>query len=1207
MIDPKQLLTDLQKLLKRLEPDIRNRFESNPGIDARLRGEYDKAKSANRTAQAYEIWRDDYITQVAVAWILGCVFVRFLEDNGLIDTAWLAGPNDRLQLARDQHTLYFQGNPTHSDREYLEHVFREVANLPSMRELLDGSHNPISKFGPTGDGAHELLDFWQKVDPSTGAIIHDFTDSDGSTRFLGDLYQDLSESTRKRYALLQTPEFVEEFILDRTLAPAIEEFGYAKVKLIDPTCGSGHFLLGGFNRLYQIWARHEPGLNLRELAQRALDAVFGVDLNPNVVAIARFRLLIAALRACGIRHLKSAPGFNINLVAGDSLLHGPRLGSELDRVAYLESMDPLQHVYETEDAGELRRILGQQYHAVVGNPPYITVSDSALNGEYRKRFASCHRQYSLAVPFMERFFHLALSNGGYVGMITANSFMKREFGKKLVESYIPRWDLTHVIDTAGAYIPGHGTPTVILFGRHRKPVRDSIRAVMGIRGEPQTPQDPAHGLVWSAIQAQVDHPGSESRFVSVTDTPRASFHRHPWSIGGGGAAELKGRIDAGAAGHLNEIIAEIGRTTHTGEDDAFYFPEWSARTHNLNDWCVPLVLGEDVRDYCISPTFVSLFPYDKSTGEPVSEFSAVMHRHLWRVRSNLANRRDYGQSITERGLRWFDHSMFFKHRYRTPLSIAFAFVATHNHFVLDRGGKVFNRSAPVIKLPPEATEDDYHALIGLLNSSTACFWMKQVFYPKGGDHVGTEGARIRRTFWDERFEHDGTKLEQFPLCQERPPVLAKVLGGLAAELSRTLPAALSREQTPSLSGFGKAKTRSTDLIERMIALQEELDWQCYRLYGLTDEDLTMVSQAPPPIRRGERAFEISMARKMADGELETTWFVRHGSTPITELPPHWPADYRALVERRISVIESDRDIALIEQPEYKRRWNPEPCWAELESRALRGWLLDRMQEARYWSQIELTSCAKLADCLNNDVEFRQVAELYRGRSDFDLTALIVELIETESVPLLAAARLGDSGLRKHAVWERTWDLQRHEDAVDANVQADQQIPDILKGETTRKRKAAEVGDIHVPPKYDSKDFQEQSYWLLRGKLDVPKERFTSFPFCERDVDQTPVIGWAGWDHLQQAQAIASYYERVKNHEGWTPERRTPLLTGILELIPWLKQWHNDIHREYRERMGDFFQQFVEDEARAMEMTLDQIRQWTPPVQSRTRGRKKRNT
>ena len=396
------------------------------------------------------------------------------------------------------------------------------------------------------------------------------------------------------------------------------------------------------------------------------------------------------------------------------------------------------------------------------------------------------------------------------------------------------------------------------------------------------------------------------------------------------------------------------------------------------------------------------------------------------------------------------------------------------------------------------------------------------------------------------------------------------------------------------------------LSQKMVAVQEELDWRCYRLYGLIEDDLSMPDNQPPPIQIGERAFEILMARRMASGDLETTWFGRHGATPITEVPAHWPDGYRALVQRRISIIESDRDVALIEQPECKRRWNAEP-WDDQESRALRGWLLQRMEEARYWPENDLTTCAKLADRLHGDAEFRQVAELYRGRSDFDFTVLITELIESESVPLLSVLRFSEFGLRKALVWVRNWELQRREYAVDAEVSADPQIPDLQKGEVAKKRKANEIGDVPAPPKYDSKDFQKQSYWSLRGKLDVPKERFISFPFCERDVDPTPVIGWAGWDHLQQAQAIAAYYERVKNHEGWTPERRVPLLAGILELLPWLKQWHNDIHPEYHERMGDFFQQFVEDEARAMEMTMDQIREWTPPVQSRTRGRKKRNT
>lgn len=48
-------------------------------------------------------------------------------------------------------------------------------------------------------------------------------------------------------------------------------------------------------------------------------------------------------------------------------------------------------------------------------------------------------------------------------------------------------------------IPGHGTPTVILVGRNRAPVTGTIRVVLGIRGEPGRPENPARGLVWSAI------------------------------------------------------------------------------------------------------------------------------------------------------------------------------------------------------------------------------------------------------------------------------------------------------------------------------------------------------------------------------------------------------------------------------------------------------------------------------------------------------------------------------------------------------------------------------------------------------------------------------------------------------------------------------------------------------------------------------------
>ena len=100
MIDAKALLADLQKLLVTLESDLRHRCKNHADVDQPLRDQYAAAKAANRTAQAYEVWRDEQITQAAVAWILGCVFVRFCEDNHLIDPPRLSGPGERTAAGR---------------------------------------------------------------------------------------------------------------------------------------------------------------------------------------------------------------------------------------------------------------------------------------------------------------------------------------------------------------------------------------------------------------------------------------------------------------------------------------------------------------------------------------------------------------------------------------------------------------------------------------------------------------------------------------------------------------------------------------------------------------------------------------------------------------------------------------------------------------------------------------------------------------------------------------------------------------------------------------------------------------------------------------------------------------------------------------------------------------------------------------------------
>jgi hypothetical protein len=1226
MIDRKALLDDLKKLLARVEADLlaRSADADVPEIGARLRAEYDRARAAKRTAATYEEWRTDRITQAAVAWVLSCVFVRFLEDNDLIAPPRIAGPGDRLSTARDTHQHFFTSRPRETDRDFLVSIFDELAELPGTADIF-GVHNALREI-PTwlsGDAAKDIIQFFQKIDANTGALIHDFSDPVWDTRFLGDLYQDLSAFARERYALLQTPHFVEQFLLDRTLEPALAEFGLSDAfKMIDPACGSGHIVLGSFERTLDRWQRQEPATPVRELVRRTLANVYGVDINPFAVAIARFRLLLVAMRACEITKLADAPAFQLNIECGDSLLHAPLIGGvqELfDKGSKAESDEECDHAYASEDLAALKALLRHgQYHAVMANPPYIVVRDGELNARYRKRFATCHRQYSLAVPFMEHIYRLCVS-GGFTGQITANSFMKREFGTKLIEQFFPKTDLTHVIDTSGASIPGHGTPTVILFGRRRPPVDSTVRAVMGIRGEPSTPDDPATGLVWMAIATQVDQPGSQSDFVSVADTPRTTFHSHPWSIGGGGAADLKQLLEENAGGRLLQIIADTGRTTHTGEDDIFYYPAGSLRTSRLSDCCVPLVTGENVRDYEITPQLESLFPYDRTNGEPAPITSAQLHRRFQTFRTSLRNRSDFGQSIEERGLRWVDHSMFFPARYRTPLSIAFAFVATHNHFVLDRGGRVFNRSAPVIKLPADATEDDHLALLGILNSSTACFWMKQVM---NGKHKG-DGGEAHADPAGQRFEFAGTALEDLPVPSSRPLDLARELQkasdtqstlSSAAAIARWAVAAADPPPSlwPTLKRALEDAARNSEAMRRhQIALQEEIDWQCYRLYGLIDADLTY-GKPVPPISLGERAFEIALARRVATGDTTTTWFERHGSTPIAEIPAHWPADYRALVQKRLDTIENIPNVKLIEQPEYKRRWSSEP-WANRQSAALESFLLDRLERLFDFDgrmndagtptatlPPALVSIGELATAARRDPLFMEAAEVFTGDVAFDVTGLVMKLVDQESVPLLPILRYKPTGARKYAEWQGVWDLQRQEDAIDARTSLDPKNPAYLNAEQAADMKRKEVGDIAVPPKYTSADFLKAHYWRLRGKLDVPKERFVSFPYI-LGQDGTPMIAWAGLDHLQLAKAIGDFYGMVQTEYGGSDDPRlVPLLANLSELLPWVRQWHAESLPDYGGPPADFYEQFIRDEAASKSLTWDQIRTWQPPAATRAK-------
>ncbi|MCP4500472.1 MAG: BREX-2 system adenine-specific DNA-methyltransferase PglX, partial [Deltaproteobacteria bacterium] len=763
--DPKALTKALEKVALALGKDLVERSK-DARIEPMLKADHAAEVESNRVGLSFPDWRNLFCDQVAASWVLCTVFVRTLEDRGFLPHR-IAGPgaSDRLAQFRQQFRFL-------TERDYLRHIFDALSLLPAGNEVFGAEHAPLWKLSPSQGALADLLDVLRAThDDET--LVYTFAraqsddktfDRDGaSTRYLGDLYQDLNEGVRKRYALLQTPDFVEHFILDQTLTPAMKERGL-DVTVLDPTCGSGHFLLGAYDRLFDAKMAAAPGLPAAEHARAALDQVYGIDLNPYAAAIARFRLMLAYLDKSGVTSLSAvSDSLPIHIFVGDSLLSG-KLGADQGKSQQYTLGDSLEKDGKSADEVGFDTGLGYsfldpatdellkatRFDVVVANPPYITEKDAKKRDVIRDLYKGAKGKFALSAPFVERIFQLA-DDGGWTGQITSNSFMKREFGKSLIEEVMPSIDLSLVIDTSGAYIPGHGTPTVLLFGRNRQPLADQVDVVMGNRGEPSTPEEAFKGKVWTSITEHYAEPEYEDDYITQSKISRVKLGQHPWSLSGGGAAELKDLLEERAETKL-EDIGLVGVLGMTNADDCML----SSSAHLKRQGVEPrfirkLFVGDKVRDWGHSDLPTVVYPYEWPEELLDEDYSKGLFRYLWSFRTTMGARVTFnGGTYHLDGLPWWKWHQVAGDRLRTPLSITFAFVASHNHFVLDRGGKVFKQSAPIIKLPDDATEDDHLVLLGYLNSSVACFYLKQITQMKqmtAGDSVRiSEKGKVPREF-----------------------------------------------------------------------------------------------------------------------------------------------------------------------------------------------------------------------------------------------------------------------------------------------------------------------------------------------------------------------------------------------------------------------------------------------------------------------------
>jgi len=1134
-------LQHIRQLAHLLAEEIRLHLGRTAPVQAKLDTVYRAAVTAGRTSQTWQQWRDEQAEQIAQAWLLGTIFVRYAEDNQLMPLAEPSGDTATWWLSR-------------------------FSALTAALGAGPGQVTPTTPDMMSEAGAQLLTCSWFPDGQRRTAI--DLTEPSLGTALLGDLYQELSESSRRRYALLQTPTFVERFILDQTLEPAISQFGLDGLRLIDPVCGSGSFLLGAFDRLLTHWAGGASTLNPAERVQRALASVHGIDLNPSAVLITRFRLLIAAYKACPVgQNASPSNERQLSIVQADALLDD---GAAQDPGLTIEGY----------------------FHVVVGNPPYVTVQDSATDKLYRKRYDACAGKYALTVPFIQRFFQLARAGddktAGYVGLLAANSFTKREFGRRLIEEVLAhRVTVTQVVDTSGAFIPGHGTPTLVLFGRNRPSQEsDEVLVIAGRHGEPATPADPARGLVWQSILRHADTGAGSDRWTEAVTHPYETFRSFPWQLSGNTHTAVMQRLSG--ARQLGDIVSRITYLSNIGADDIFMAPAQVWRRQNAEaERVVDVLTGSDVRDWTATATSSAFFPRDQDLGLVNIQDLPGHHRRLWPFRTLLGNRPDVSGRIFFASNRpWYDWHTISGHPCGTTPRIVFAWVATHPHFAALESAAALP-SAPIVELLPGASDVDRAVLMATLNSSTVCFWLKQVSHSKGISSIHrTTGNRGEP--WEITYEFTPGRVRELPLPADLSDAYVMELDRLARLQIHSTAARTLTTGAPGAERLVAARRQWESARGQMIALAEELDWQVYARYGLLAEPGLACEQAVvPEIRVGERAFEIALARRLVAGTAtQTSWFARHGAAPTTEIPSHWPQAYRDLVAARIRAIESDPNLRVLESPEFKRRWTS-AGWDAMEHSALRDWLLDRCDDPELWydecQRPRPHTIASLAATLRTTDSVLDAAALYAPT--MELTEVLHTLVTEEIIPSAAAARYKDSGLAKWAKWKSAWAQQREEDRL-------RSIGDHTAAYALQAK-------IPTPPRYVSTDFRQTSYWRLRGRYDVPTERFISYPLPSSN-DPDLLVGWAGWSDEDRVLVLVDLIEAQLTTKVPADKSLVPLLAALQESLEWVDcvpgRTTGDAGAESRDKLSRWLDQ--------CKLTERDVERWRPKPPRRGRPPKR---
>ncbi len=658
---------------------------------------------------------------------------------------------------------------------------------------------------------------------------------------------------RKAGGVYYTPTYIVDYIVQHTVGKLLEGKEPPQVvhlRILDPACGSGSFLIGAYQYLLdwyreqyardpQRWAKSRPArlyqagdgewrLTTAERKRILLSHLYGVDIDRQAVEVTKLSLLLKVLEGeteqtispqLQLIHERALPDLGENIKCGNSLI-GPdyAVGSQLSflddeeqyRVNAFDWRQGFPQVFAGENPG---------FDVVIGNPPYIRIQVmkewAPLEVEHYKRHytAAGRGNYDIYVVFVEKGLGL-LNRQGRLGFILPHKFFNSQYGEPLRGMLSQARALAEVVHFGDQQVfSGATTYTCLLFLDKRG--RDEfefaqVNNLLVWRNESQA--------VRGAIRAE--KVTSAAWNFALQEGPLFDRLRLlPTRL-----ADIAERIGQGIRTSANEVYVldmvscdDNLITAHSKQLD---------RVVKIERGAVLLFLqGREIKSYHLLPSNkVVIMPYRTKAGraelitdtEMKSGFPQAWH-YLRENRSFLEGR----EKGRFRGAGWYCYGRVQNIDLMLLPKILVPDIADHAAFALDETGEYSFTSGYGITLKNNI-EESVKYILGLLNSRVLDFYLKRV------------STTMRGGF----FRYFTQFIEQLPIraIDFSDPSDRAIHDRMVELVQRMLD--LHKQLAAARIPDDKERLR-----RQIAATDQQIDQLVYELYGLTPEEIKIVEEA----------------------------------------------------------------------------------------------------------------------------------------------------------------------------------------------------------------------------------------------------------------------------------------------------------------------------------------------------------------------------